>query len=105
MTATVDGTVASKIDGDNDANQTHLSATLPVTVNPGEVVMLRWTDVDEQGEDQALAIDDLVVTSTIEGQGVESIQKSGANCRKYLKNGQVIIIRDNIEYTILGNKL
>jgi len=105
MTATVDGTVASKIDGDNDANQTRLSATLPVSVNPGDVVLLRWTDVDEQGEDQALAIDDLVVTATIEGQGVESIQKSGANCKKYLKNGRVVIVRDNIEYTILGNIL
>ena len=105
MTATTEGTVASKIDGDNDANQTHLFATLPVAVNPGEVVLLRWTDVDEQGEDQALAIDDLVVTATIEGQGVDNIQKSAANYRKYLRNGQVIIVKDNIEYTVLGNRL
>ncbi|MBO4361999.1 MAG: calcineurin-like phosphoesterase C-terminal domain-containing protein [Paludibacteraceae bacterium] len=105
MTATTDGSVASKIDGDNNANQTHLSATLPVTVNPGEVVLLRWTDVDEQGEDQALAIDDLVVTATIEGQGIESIPKSAVNYQKILRNGQVVIIKNNTEYTILGNRL
>lgn len=102
MTATTDGTVASKIDGDNDANQTHLSAILPVTVNPGDVVLLRWTDVDEQGEDQALAIDDLVVTPTMEGQGVESIQKSGVNYQKYIENGQLIIVRGDRKYNVIG---
>ena len=97
---------AVKVDGDDDANQTRMSATLNVTVNPGEVVLLRWIDNDEQGDDQALAIDDLVVTATVEAQGVETITgHQSPTTNKYLRNGQVIIRRNNIEYTIFGNRL
>lgn len=89
-------------DGDDATNQTRLSATLDLTLNPGEVILLRWIDNDEQGDDQALAIDDLVVTATVEGQGIETIRPSAAGSQKVLENGQVIIIRNGKKYNAMG---
>ena len=109
MTAAASSTVASKIDGDNDANQTRLSANIPVTINPGEVVMLRWTDNLEatSGSDQALAIDDLNVKATVEeGSALPDIKSmDGSYVNKVLHNGQIIIIRNNKKYDILGKQL
>lgn len=96
-----------KVDGDDDASQTSLSGTLSVTVNPGEVVLLRWIDNDEQGDDQALAIDDLVVTATLgEEQAVPTIDQLERNQTfKGIINGQVVIIRNGVRYDMLGNQL
>ena len=66
------------------------------------MVLLRWIDNDEQGDDQALAIDDLVVTATIDGQGIESIRPSAVGSQKVLDNGQVIIIRNGKKYNAMG---
>lgn len=93
---------AVRVDGDSDANQTRLSATLNVSINPGEVVLLRWVDNDEQGDDQALAIDDLVVTASVEEQGVESLPHSVVSNQKMLRNGQLIILHNGREYTVMG---
>jgi hypothetical protein len=68
FTAKTNGTVAAGVDGENDANQSRLSASITLSVKPGEVVLLRWTDNDEQGADQALAIDDLVVKATVSAE-------------------------------------
>ena len=93
---------AVRVDGDSDANQTRLSETLNVSINPGEVVLLRWVDNDEQGDDQALAIDDLVVTASVEEQGVESLPHSVVSNQKMLRNGQLIILHNGKEYTVMG---
>ena len=105
MSAKIDGTVAAKIDGDNEANQTRLSATLSVTIQPGEVVLLRWTDLDEGGADQALAIDDVVVTATLEGEGIENVRTTEISSQKQLRNGQLIIIRNGVTYDATGRRL
>ena len=109
MTAKASSTVASKVDGDNSDNQTRLSATVPVTLNPGEVVMLRWTDNLEAltGSDQALAIDDLEVKATVEeGSALPDIKSVNGNyVNKVMHNGQIIIIRNNKKYDILGKQL
>lgn len=105
MTAIGEGSTAVEIDGDNEANQTRLTATLPISLNPGEVVMLRWTDNDEAGEDQALAIDDLVVKATVEEtQALPTINTLQRNQTiKGLINGQVVIFRNGIRYDVMGN--
>ena len=36
------------------------------------------------------------------GQGVESVQQSAISCQKFIENGQVIIVRDNKRYSVLG---
>ena len=105
LTAIAAQTVSAELDGDDEANQTRMSATIPLTLQPGEVVLLRWTDNDEQGNDQALAIDDLVVTATVsEEQAVPTIDQLDRNQPfKGIVNGRVVIIRNGICYDVLGN--
>ena len=51
------------LDGNNAANQTVRSTTLPVTLNPGDEIMLRWFDDNHSGSDHGLSIDDFSVTA------------------------------------------
>lgn len=55
---------ASALDGNLAANQVVLSQAIPVSVPIGEEVMLRWTDINDSGNDHGLGIDDLTVTAT-----------------------------------------
>lgn len=107
LTAIAKDTTMAELDGENPDNQTRLSATLPVSIKPGEVVLLRWNDIDEQNYDQALAIDDLVVTATIDQeQAIPSVRDLNPDQTfKGLINGQIIIIRNGARYDVLGNKL
>jgi predicted extracellular nuclease len=50
------------LDGNNASNRTAKSATLTVTVNPGQEVWLRWRDINDAGNDHGLGVDDLSVT-------------------------------------------
>ena len=107
LTAIEEHLMKVELDGDNPANQSQLSATLPVTVQPGEVVLLCWTDNDEDGDDQALAIDDLSVTATVdEEQAVPSVDSFDRNQTvKGIINGQLVIIHNGVRYDVLGNKI
>lgn len=107
ITAKIDGTVAAKIDGDASDNQSRISATLPVSIQPGDVVLLRWNDVDESGADQALAIDDVSIHAvTPDEQALPFIpNEPDGSVRKVLRDGRIIIIRNTDQYTILGNRL
>jgi hypothetical protein len=69
------------------------------------VVLLRWTDLDEGGADQALAIDDVVVTATLEGEGMENVRTTEISSQKQLRNGQLIIIRNGVSYDATGRRL
>jgi uncharacterized repeat protein (TIGR01451 family) len=53
---------AAALDGNAAANRTALSASISVTVNPGQEVWLRWRDINDANNDHGLAIDDLSVT-------------------------------------------
>ena len=55
---------AAPLDGNNPANRIATSATLAVTVNPGQEIWLRWQDPDDSGTDHGLAIDDFAVTAS-----------------------------------------
>ena len=93
-----------KVDGDNKLNQSSLSATIKIDVLPGEVVLLKWSDLDEDKDDQALAIDDLVVTAQLESTGVSGVvSDKGVYTRKVLQKGQILIIRNGICYDMMGN--
>jgi uncharacterized protein len=64
FTSPITGAVATALDGNASANRTSKSATLSVTVNPGQEIWLRWRDPDDAGNDHGLAVDDLSVTAT-----------------------------------------
>jgi uncharacterized repeat protein (TIGR01451 family) len=50
------------IDGNQAANRTAKSASVTVTVAPGQEVWLRWRDINDTGNDHGLAVDDFSVT-------------------------------------------
>ena len=103
LTSSTNATVSSKTDGDDDANQQHLSATITATVNPGEVFMLRWTDLDEAGADQALAIDDLVIKATVEGEeGIGQTASGMLKVEKVILDGQLYILYKGRMYNVQG---
>lgn len=64
--------VQKAIDGNSPGNRVALSATINVTVLPGDEIMLRWKDMtDDPGFDHLLAIDDLSVIPRSTLTGVE----------------------------------
>ena len=93
-----------EVNGEDVANQASVSATLKVNIKPGEVILLRWTDNDETGDDHALAIDDLTVRATL-GQDDDAVPSTVLNRNQTVKgiiDGQLIIIRNGIRYDVLG---
>ena len=94
-------------DGEDPKNQAAVSATLSVGINPGEVVLLRWSDNDETGDDHAMAIDNLVVQAVFEAgeDAIDTPVLERNQTIKGIQNGQLIIIRNGIRYDALGNKL
>jgi hypothetical protein len=52
------------LDGNVSSNRVSLASTLPVTLNPGDFMALRWFDLNSPGRDHGIAIDDLAVTFT-----------------------------------------
>jgi predicted extracellular nuclease len=56
-------TAAAALDGNAAANRTALSATIPVAIDPGATVWLRWQDINDANNDHGLAVDDLSVTA------------------------------------------
>jgi hypothetical protein len=54
------------LDGNLAANRTAISSTVTgLSWAPGQVLVLRWTDVDDSGSDDGLAIDDLTFTTPV----------------------------------------
>ncbi len=62
FSAPITGGIASALNGNLAANQRRLAAQFSATIPAGSYLLLRWSDVDEQGADHGLAIDDLVVS-------------------------------------------
>ena len=64
FTSPVTGTsTAAALDGNAAANRTALSSTVSVTVNPGQEVWLRWSDINHANNDHGLSVDDFSVTA------------------------------------------
>jgi len=55
----VTGATSAALDGNAPANRTALSDTLNITLNAGDEVMFRWTDINDAGNDHGGSIDDL----------------------------------------------
>ncbi|MBP9144690.1 MAG: hypothetical protein KBI44_09425, partial [Thermoanaerobaculia bacterium] len=56
------GATAAALDGNAAANRTALASTITVTVANGEEIWLRWSDINDGGNDHGLSVDDLSVT-------------------------------------------
>lgn len=56
--------------GNSEVNSRRISGRIDVKLYPGDVILLRWEDVDDAGNDNGLAIDDLVVRSASVVDGV-----------------------------------
>jgi hypothetical protein len=61
----VTGGSASALDGNLAANRTLLSFDLGISLNPGEFIMFRWSDIDHSGSDHGLAIDDFSIAYNV----------------------------------------
>ena len=58
-TVAASGTTGAALDGNAAANRTVLSDTINgLTISPGATIYLRFTDINDTGNDHALAIDD-----------------------------------------------
>src|SRR5437660_356417 len=68
-TAGTTGATAAALDGNNAANRTVLGPTVltGVSLNPGDSIFLRWRDIDDSGNDHALAVDDFTLTANAVG--------------------------------------
>jgi uncharacterized repeat protein (TIGR01451 family) len=62
FTSPIFTTVAGALDGNLAANRLLRTASLPVTVLPGQEIWIRWQDLNDAGNDHGLAVDDLSVT-------------------------------------------
>ena len=49
------------LDGNVAPNKAAVSITLPISLAPGEVAFLRWSDTNDGGNDAGLAMDDLTI--------------------------------------------
>jgi hypothetical protein len=67
---------ATTLNGNLAANRTLITATINVTIPPGEEIMIRWTDVDDTSFDHALGIDDMTVTPKAVNTGTKDISKA-----------------------------
>lgn len=61
---TICGSSGIAIDGNLLANRTGIAGTFGVTVAPGEMIAVRWEDVNDPCNDHGLAVDDLVISYT-----------------------------------------
>ncbi|MCS6990742.1 MAG: T9SS type A sorting domain-containing protein, partial [Chitinophagales bacterium] len=69
---------AGALNGNLAANRTSISHTYSLTIAPGDVLWLRWSDIDNTGSDHGLAVDDLTVTLTGAGGSYSYSWSNGA---------------------------
>jgi CSLREA domain-containing protein len=82
-------TTATAIDGNLAANRIALSHVIDVMIPPGEEIMLRWSDVDDAGNDHGFGIDDFSVTPLTANHG--TLRFSSANYSGLEDKGPVTI--------------
>lgn len=63
FTTPVNNTPAVPLDGNVAANRTVITASFLVAIPVGEEIMIRWTDIDDTGNDHGVGIDDLSVVA------------------------------------------
>ena len=92
------GPSSTSLDGNAPANRSLRTGTFPVTLLPGEEIMLRWEDTEASGENHGVAIDDLSVTAlgsstaaaaNIGGRIANASGRGLANVRVVLSGGNL----------------
>ena len=61
---TINTSTPAALDGNNASNRAVLTSVVTVNIPIGEEIMLRWTDINDSGNDHGVAIDNLSVTPT-----------------------------------------
>jgi hypothetical protein len=61
----VSGSIAAALDGTQPGNQVPVSGSFTLSPGwmPGQTLVIRWTDVNDAGNDEGLAIDDFTLTA------------------------------------------
>lgn len=72
FTTPTNSAMAAALDGNAAANRTVITQTITVNIPVGQEIMLRWTDINDAGNDHGVSIDDLSVTpqATVSAAGV-----------------------------------
>lgn len=60
-TAVQSGLTDAAIDGNNAANRVRIKGKIEAQIAPDQVILLRWEDIDDSGNDHGLAIDNLII--------------------------------------------
>lgn len=84
-----------------------MEGVLPVAAKAGELLFLAWNISVRSGTNCAgapgLAIDNVSIISSRIGSGNVDIIAPGKNSiKKIIRDGQILIIRDGVEYNLLG---
>lgn len=72
------GGTAGSLDGNDAANRTALSATLFLSLAPGQEIFFRWFDLNDLSNDHGLAVDDVTISYAIPEPGVFSLLAAGS---------------------------
>lgn len=74
------------LDGNLPANQVTFSpTTIPVTVNPGEFLTLRWFDLNNVGNDHGLGLDNITIAPVPEPATVLSVAAVGLGFVQFVR--------------------
>lgn len=66
FTSPISGAIVAALDGNLPSNRTaNITATITIDIEDGEEIMLRWDDLNDSGNDHALAIDDVTVNAMV----------------------------------------
>ncbi|MDR2626484.1 MAG: calcineurin-like phosphoesterase family protein [Dysgonamonadaceae bacterium] len=87
--ASTDAEQNASCNGNALRNRVPVSGRIAVTLRPGDVLLLRWEDTDDAGNDHALAIDNLEVTA---------IRPSGSGIGKVAVNRRSFHNIDTVVY-------
>jgi DNA/RNA endonuclease G (NUC1) len=102
---TTTGTIP--VDGNASANRvTGITSTVTgITWAPGQSLVIRWTDVDDTGSDDGLAIDDFTFTTPVAGAPAAPavLQTSPANAATGVPGNSAITVTFDSPVTITGS--
>ena len=92
--------ISTAIDGNASTNRQNFGNVIltGVSVSPGQELMLRWSDIDDDGSDSGLAIDDLTVTFN---GGVSNPPAPPAIVTQ--PQSQVATVGDNVTFSVVAS--
>jgi hypothetical protein len=89
------GATSGALDGNNPANeQVFTNVVLPAVVQPGQEIFLRWFDMNDSGNDHAVAVDNLTVSFSASTNSPPSITTQ--------PQSQTVNQGDNATFSVVG---